>query len=64
MSDENKVSMGDTMKNMAKEPGEALKKDYEQTKADMENMKDKAMNKKDEAESEVSTKMKDTEEDM
>jgi molecular chaperone GrpE (heat shock protein) len=45
MKDDNKTNATDTMRDMTREPGEAIKKDYEQTKADMENVKDKAEDK-------------------
>ncbi len=42
--DNNKQNVDDTMRDMTKDPKEALKKDYEQTKADMKGMKEKVMN--------------------
>ncbi len=50
MKDDNKVHAGDTLRDMAKDPKEALKKDHEQTKADMENVKDKVTHDKNEEE--------------
>ncbi len=52
----NKIGAGDTIKNITKEPKEALKADYHQTKADMKNMKDATENKIDETKNDVERK--------
>jgi hypothetical protein len=48
MKDDNKQHATDTLRDLTKNPKEALKEDYDQTKADMQQMKEKVMGDDDE----------------